>query len=564
MKKIYLTTALIAMTISANSASDKATYIQALEKENGIKYNKIDNTYASYITSMCYTKTKDNKSGKVFNPCYSCHTNGKEPNYIDDADLQASYNFPTEILNNPFKNLFKDRSKEVGKISDKEILDYINQSNYFDADHTIALAKNLPKDWHGYRPDCYYNFDKEGFDHSPDGNYTGWRAFRYYPFLGTFWPTNGSTDDVLIRLSKPFRMDKNGKFDKNIYKLNLSIVEAIVKQKDIKLPHKIDESLYGVDLNQDGKIDMAQKVVFDSSKYFTHMSYVGAAKKLLKEHKVHLAGGLFPEGTEFLHSVRYVGWDDKQKHIKMANRFKELRYAKKLYWSSYSELLRDADAELREQNVLGTDQTESEVWYGDYEHGIKSGTGWIYQGFIEDKKGALRPQTYEETIGCMGCHAGVGAPTDTIISFPRKFEGIDMHSVEYGWNHWSQKSLIGVPEPKVSYKGYGKQYEYSFYLLHNPTGNEFRDNMEVRDKFFDKDGKPKEDMFNKLHKDISVALLPSLKRALQMDKGYKVLVGEQSFIYGREGNAKPIKNVYKKIDNYHQSTGIEKIILHDN
>jgi hypothetical protein len=36
------------------------------------------------------------------------------------------------------------------------------------------------------------------------------------------------------------------------------------------------------------------------------MSYVGEAADLLKQGKLHLAAKMFPEGTEFVHSVRYL------------------------------------------------------------------------------------------------------------------------------------------------------------------------------------------------------------------------------------------------------------------
>ena len=50
-----------------------------------------------------------------------------------------------------------------------------------------------------------FDFDDEGFDHAPDGTPTGWRAFAYMPLPSTFWPANGSTDDVLIRLPEAYR-----------------------------------------------------------------------------------------------------------------------------------------------------------------------------------------------------------------------------------------------------------------------------------------------------------------------------------------------------------------------
>ena len=148
--------------------------------------------------------------------------------------MQESYDFPAAARRNPFKNLFIDRSEKIAKISDDEILSYIRKDNYKDENGEIILEKKLknldPKwdynkngIWDGYIPDCEYNFDEDGFDVGKDGEMTGWRAFSYYPFLGTFWPTNGSTDDTLIRLPKIFQFDENGKIDREIYKLNLLI-----------------------------------------------------------------------------------------------------------------------------------------------------------------------------------------------------------------------------------------------------------------------------------------------------------------------------------------------------
>jgi len=57
----------------------------------------------------------------------------------------------------------------------------------------------------------------------------------------------------------------------------------------------------------------------------------------------------------------------------------------------------------------------------------------------------------------------------------------------------------------------------------------------------------KPEMLAKLHDDILVLLFPSKKKALSLDKGYKVMVQEQSFIYGRDANVKPMENVYKAI-----------------
>ena len=195
-------------------STEKQVYIQALEKENSISYEKIINTRAAYITPMCYTKTSDSVETKVFNPCYACHTKGKIPNYVNDSHLQLVYTFPKQAMKNPYTNLFKDKRREVGMMSDRSILDYVRRSNYFSPKGDILLSQELPLTWKGYRPDCYFNFDNEGFDQDRKGGYTGWRAFRYYPFLGTFWPTNGSIDDVLIRLDSLFTQDENKTFDK--------------------------------------------------------------------------------------------------------------------------------------------------------------------------------------------------------------------------------------------------------------------------------------------------------------------------------------------------------------
>jgi len=534
--------------------SPPLSYIEKLEEANNISYNKIINTRGAYITSMCYTQTTDTSTEHVFNPCYSCHTKGKIPNYYNDTNLQKEYNFPAEVMKNPFTNLFKDRSAQVETLTDGTILAYVRASNYFIQEGNITLDIELPKEWKGYRPDCYFNFDEDGFDLDKSGDYTGWRAFRYYPFLGTFWPTNGSTDDVLIRLDTLFREDENNTFDKEIYRLNLAIVEALVKQKEIAVESEVDEKFYGVDLNADGTLSTALTISPMVS------SYVGLAKLYLKEEKVHLSQGLFPENTEFLHSVRYLDWDENKNQIKISERMKELRYAKKYTWKSYGEIQRAAESELWEALALDSSEAQIALFRGNYEEGLRNEIGWQYQGFIEDKTGKLRPQTHEETISCMGCHSHLGATTDSTFAFARKFEGVDKAQNDYGWNHWSQKGLEGIKEPRVEYLNYGEQYEYSFYLQNNHSGNEFRNNEEVENKFFDDNGSVKQEMIEALHDDVTVLLYPSKARALNLNKGYKVIVEEQSFIYGRDANVKVIKNVYKEIKEG-QSTGILKPII---
>lgn len=521
----------------------------------------------AYIPSQCYTKTETkHEEGEVFNPCYSCHRSSEAPNYINDWAQQEEYIFPTIGYKNHWTNLFIDRSKEVDAMSDNEIIGYINQSNYINDKGELLLTNklvHLPKNWdvnkdgkwNGYVPDLYYNFDNEGFDRRPNGEDSGWRAFAYYPVNGTFWPTNGSTDDVFIRLGDVFRTDSKGRYSRDIYKLNLAIVESLIKRKNIEIT-PTDEHIYGVDLNKNGKLDQANEIVFDwrpiAGRY---MSYVGMAKESLAEGKIHLAAGLYPEGTEFLHSVRYVGVGDSanNQQIELSSRMKELRYMRKDIWHTYGELENLALAELKEADAFPDRLPQ---FTGNAEIGVFNKSGWVLQGFIEDSVGELRPQTYEETIFCMGCHGGVGATTDAVFSFSRKFSADDLAQ---GWYHWTQKGLEGAKEPKVEDENGKVSYAYTQYLMANHSGNEFRNNDEVANKFFTANGQPKPEMFNRLHQDISVLLYPSRERALQLNKAYRVIVSQQSFTLGRDATIKPVRNVYSDVP-VEEKTGITKTI----
>lgn len=533
-------------------------YFAKLESDNAIQYSGINNTAGAYITSMCYTRTQDT-DGTLHNPCYACHGKGKTPNAYNDTTLQMEYSFPEPMLENPFSNLFKDRRNAVATMNDKTILAYVRDNNYTDNAGNIRLAATLPQDWPGYRPDCHYQFDSDGFDHDATGHYSGWRAYRYYPWLGTFWPTNGSTDDVLIRLPSAFRENSQGQFDLEIYTLNLAIVEALVKQKDIPLAKSVDEDQYHIDFDNDGTLGQANTIVFRQQ---PPLRYLGRADELLTQQQMHLAPGLFPEGTEFLHSVRYLDWDESKGQASMAPRMKELRYARKEKWFTYSELERTALAEIYEAEVNDLTQGVLAFFRGDVEHGLKNDTGWIFQGFIEDRSGELRPQTEEETTYCMGCHSHLGTTTDSIFSFTRKFEGTQADDPLEGWKHWSQKGLAGIPEPKVTYRNIGQQYEYSLYLQNNHSGNEFRNNDEVQQRFFDTAGNPRPEILDTLHNDISVLLLPSKERALALNKGYRAMVEEQSFIYGRDANVTAMENVLRHVDPG-QKTGIEDPIVRE-
>jgi hypothetical protein len=147
----------------------------------------------------------------------------------------------------------------------------------------------------------------------------------------------------------------------------------------------------------------------------------------------------------------------------------------------------------------------------------------------------------------MSCHTTLGSTVDDIFSFSRKLEGTNPSDTEYGWNHWTQKGLKNISEPKHTYEKHGEKYEYTFYLENNHAGDEFRENTEVIDKFFD-NGTLKEDIIEALHHDITVLLLPSRERTMLLNKAYRAIVKEQSFNEGRDASAVPAVNVHDELE----------------
>jgi hypothetical protein len=512
----------------------------------------------AYVPPQCFTRTQDKPGQTAQNPCYVCHAEAREPNFLHQPELQLSYALPQvragKGIVNDWTNLFQDRRDAIAKITDSDMLDYVQTDNYHDESGGIALAarlKDLPekwdinknKVWNGYTPDAWFNFNAQGFDMSPQGSLSGWRTYSYYPFPGAFLPTNGSFDDVLIRLPTAFRKNAQGQEDISVYTVNLAIVEALMRRRDIAID-AVDEKALGLDVDHDGKLGKAVRVAFDWDPVKgRNMSYAGQAAAEQKAGKVHLAAGLFPEGTEFLHSVRYLDVVD-DKNVAPARRMKELRYARKHYWMSYSDLSHRAIIENKE-DALNPDRPA--MFDGNAETGLDNAMGWTYQGFIEDKRGALRPQTQEETTYCMGCHGRISVTDDSIFSFSRKISGGDAH----GWQHWLAQYKTALPDP-VTLKGHP---EYATYLRNNHAGDEFRANDEVQARFFDAKGEPRQAAFEALGKDINTLLLPSAKRALTLDKAYQLIVREQSFIKGRDPVVTPAKNVYREIG-LDESTGI--------
>lgn len=268
------------------------------------------------------------------------------------------------------------------------------------------------------------------------------------------------------------------------------------------------------------------------------MWYVGEAVEAQREGKVHLAAGLYPEGTEFLHTVRYIDPDDSGAN-RLSARIKEVRYARKAYWMSYAQLEQRAASEFKEKHDL---PDRLRIIRGNPERGVANDQGWFYAGMIEDASGELRPQSYEELAFCVGCHSGIGATTDSSFAFPRKLEvGTSQRD---GWYHWSQKGLRGLPE-RLRQDG---EPEYAFYLRNNGAGDEYRENAEVQKRFFDSDGALKPAMLQALRSDITTLLYALPQRALTLAKAYRLIVKEQSFTRGRDPSLTPSDNVHRRID----------------
>jgi hypothetical protein len=173
-----------------------------------------------------------------------------------------------------------------------------------------------------------------------------------------------------------------------------------------------------------------------------------------------------------------------------------------------------------------------------FDRGVYNGQGWLLQAFIESNDGGLRPQTYEESAFCIGCHGGIGATTDSMFSFARK-----LSEPAGGYFHWTQRDLHGLPEPRRA----DGAFEYSFYLQQNRAGDEFRDNREIQRRFFDAAGALRPERVRALHTDIATLLLPSSARALALDRAYRAVVLEQSFSRGRDATLAPSAHVQRRV-----------------
>lgn len=467
------------------------------------------------IPPQCYTKT-DAK----YNPCYVCHQNTlpKHSNRMNDGGLQLAYSFSDVGMNNAWENLFEDRSEAVLTISDDAITNWVNTDNYSELSSRLLNANHK-----GWIPDLANlqsqasAFDAQGF--AKDNSH--WVAFNYKPMPSTFWPTNGSTDDVMVRLPAPFRENNKGEYQRDIYTANLAILEATIKGLTTVTTPPIDERIVGTDLNNDGHLTNVQLV-------HQQNQYVGAA------NKAYLAPYIFPKGTEFLHSVRYLSVD-KNTAVGMATRMKELRYMKK--WDVF------AQAEMAQkfyEEELEKDAGNLPGYYNLQQHGLDNGMGWAVQGFIEGANGLLRANTYEENLFCMGCHGSIGTTIDHTFSFARKMDGV---------KGWGYINLKGMPDaPNVKGDGAEKNGEIATYLQRVGGGSEFRNNDEMLKRWFKADGTIDSKKIAAAP-DVYSLIVPSRKRALMLNKAYRSIVASQDFIFGRDATVRAPSNVHQTIDN---------------
>jgi hypothetical protein len=508
----------------------------AFARERGVPN---DTNWEATVVAACYTKTDG-----VSNPCWVCHTVGIAPNDLVDKDLQAEYAFSDVALSNHWANLFEDRREAAAAIDDDEVRTWLAGDNYTALRAILSRGedeRHSDAEFPGYRPDLDFDarFDAEGFAH--DGS--GWRAVRYKPFNGTFWPTNGAMDDVFVRLPMMFRT-RDGVLVREVEKLNLTLLEVAlaadfrVAQREA-IVHEIeplDERVLGLDLDGDGELHTAVTTLRGLPE-----RYGGDAAGVVLERYVN------PEGVEYLHSVRYVDPASPTGH---SRRMKELRWSRK-------DLGLDAWARQRAYEEEYDQKLAGIVPYftGGPEIGLTNDFGWRLQGFIEDGQGRLRLQSDEEHRFCMGCHSAIGVTVDQTFTLPRKAPGRD------GWRYQDLAGLQDTPQ-----LGHDVP-EVLTYLQRVRGGDEFRSNTEMLARFFDADGAVRtEEVLRSAPGgplDLRALLMPSERRALDLAKAYMVLVRKQRFDLGRDPILAPLENVHASIENGDTALGQSGLLFDD-
>ncbi len=498
------------LALEPNRASDRvwAETDRASESWDPLAYARshlrVQNLEAT-VPAQCYTRTEGRS-----NPCYTCHTVGVPPNYLNDSDLQREYAFSPEAKQNYWTNHFSPPSPV--SIAEPELLESLRIDNY------SPLRRQLKgrTDYLGYVPDLDFEAGFDEFGFANDGS--GWRAIKFRPFPGTFWPSAGSTNDVAIRLPLAFRT-LGGEIDRAVYRANLSILEAAigadprvkVTEDLVRRIEPIDERPIGVDLDQSGTLEPGTTRLRGLPSH-----YLGDAKE------IRVNRYLYPRGTEFLHTVRYLDPDDPSFR---ARRVKEVRYAKKVEFLDHWAL-QYATEEIVEEKERG----RLPSYRGGAESGLLSDFGWRLQGFIEDPKGRLRLASEEEQLYCLGCHGGLGVTVDSTFSFARKIPGVA------GWQLQTLNGQLDRP-PLGASRG-----ELSLYYDRVGGGDEFRVNHELKSRLAGAAADPKA-----APADLPTLLFPSRERALALNRAYLGVVREQAYTRGRVPMLAPNPNIFHAI-----------------
>jgi hypothetical protein len=498
--------------------------------EHGEVYN-----HETVIPPQCYTKTDG-----VNNPCYACHqtnTDDKDrSNRMNDGALQGEYQFSDLGVKNHWKNLFIDRRPLIKDISDTFINDWVSQDNYTDfitkqkkskqkkskQRQNLQQSDSHEKNWKGeHTPIENLAFPEQAFNQlglAKDGSH--WVAFNYKPFPSTFWPTNGSTSDAMIRLPKAFR-EKHGKYSQDVYFANLALVELAMKDKRQTTLPAVSELIIDADLNGDGRLSKNVDSIIKQK------NYVGDASNIALAHT------LYPQDTEFLHTVRYIGVEEDGS-IFNAPRMKEVRYMKKHRFKTTQSLASEYYLEQKEKDSENLPQVKQ---LGD--KGINTGFGWTVNGYIENEQGELRHQYDQELAFCSGCHKTIGSTLDQTFSFPRKVDGVK------GWGYQNLASQHDAPNRGET------QGEFLTYFERVGGGDEFRQNEEMLARWFNDDGKVDIEKVEAAD-NIYELITPSPERALQLNKAYLTIVKEQSYLFGRDATLTKATNVLEEVDESQQ------------
>lgn len=88
---------------------------------------------------------------------------------------------------------------------------------------------------------------------------------------------------------------------------------------------------------------------------------------------------------------------------------------------------------------------------------------------------------------------------------------------------------------------------------------EYELNQKTLGAIMDRSWKLKSEAMRILENDISYVLMPGVKRAMKLNKAYRSVVEEQSYIFGRDVNIKPSDNVHREVEES-QSTGIKAFL----